>query len=81
MNNILSRFFSHQPSKSDEATPTIVEKAKLAVPEDSMLRRHFLTQLRTQIETELFPNVANDASLKHYYEASIAAEFQKRLAG
>jgi hypothetical protein len=60
-------------STSDEK-PT-----KLAIPEDSMLRRHFLTQLRATVESDILPESA-DASLSHYYSAAIAAEYQKRLA-
>lgn len=55
------------------------EKAKLVVPEDSMLRRHFLTQLRAVVEAEVLPKSA-DSILSHYYEAAVAAEIQKRLA-
>jgi hypothetical protein len=43
-----------------------------------MLRRHFLTHLRAEVENELLPQ-SSDSSLRHYYEASIAAEIQKRL--
>jgi hypothetical protein len=58
----------------------IEEKSKLAVPEDSTLRRHFLTQLRSVIEAEILPK-SIDPALNHYYAAAVAAEFQKRLAG
>ena len=55
-------------------------ETKLAIPQDSMLRRHFLTHLRAVVENEIVPKSV-DPSLSHYYEASVAAEFQKRLAG
>lgn len=77
--NILPSFFSGKTNKSTATTETVEEKPKLLVPEDSMLKRHFLTQLRADIENSLAPNFS-DASLKHYYEASVAAEMQKRLA-
>jgi hypothetical protein len=89
MNNtklgILSRLFSSKPGKTDLASstdlaPSVDVKPKLVVPEDSMLKRHFLTQLRSVVEAEILPS-STDSSLRHYYEASVAAELQKRLAG
>ncbi len=76
--NIISSFFSNKASKTKVTAP-VVKSSKLAVPEDSMLKRHFLTQLRADIENTMLPSLA-DPSLKHYYEASVAAEFQKRLS-
>jgi hypothetical protein len=78
MSNIISNFFSGKSSKTAQDTP-LEEKTKLHIPEDSTLRRHFLTQLRAEIENTLTPDMS-DPSLRHYYEASIAAEYQKRLA-
>ncbi len=58
---------------------TITEKPITVVPEDSMLRRHFLTHIRAVVEADILPNNL-DPALKHYYEANVAAEIQKRLA-
>jgi hypothetical protein len=68
------------PSKPAEnaLTPTVAVAHKLIIPEDSMLKRHFLTHLRAEVENELLPQ-SSDSTLRHYYEASVAAEIQKRL--
>jgi hypothetical protein len=76
---VLSRIVSNNIEKNDFATPAEV-KPKVVVPEDSILRRHFLTHLRTKVETEIMPHPI-DPNLRHYYDASVAAEIQKRLAG
>jgi hypothetical protein len=76
---VLSRIVSNNIEKNDFATPAEV-KPKVVVPEDSMLRRHFLTHLRTEVETEIMPHPI-DPNLRHYYDASVATEIQKRLAG
>jgi len=76
---IMPRIVSNNLEKNDFATPAGV-KPKVVVPEDSMLRRHFLTHLRTEIEAEIMPRPI-DQNLRHYYDASVAAEIQKRLAG
>jgi hypothetical protein len=75
---VMLNFFSSKAEKKDSLTSTNV-KSKLLVPEDSTLRRHFLTHLRAKIEDDLLPEQI-DPTLRHYYEASIAAEFQKRLS-
>jgi len=76
---VMSRIVSNNLQKNDFATPSEV-KPKVVVPEDSMLRRHFLTHFRTEIEAEIMPHPI-DPNLRHYYDASVAAEIQKRLAG
>lgn len=78
---MIAKIFSNKASKATATVSVPVEKKhSLAIPEDSMLRRHFLTQLRAVVEAEVLPE-SLDPSLSHYYEASVAAEFQKRLAG
>ncbi len=76
---IKAKIFSKQPTNNTlpPAAPVALSN-KLVIPEDSMLRRHFLTHLRAQVENELMPQ-SSDATLRHYYEASVAAEIQKRL--
>ena len=49
------------------------------VPEDSVLRRHYITQLRNEIELELSPR-PTDFSLQRHYDALVAAELENRLA-
>ncbi len=78
-NDATAQIVSDNLEKNDFAIPAEV-KPKLVVPEDSMLRRHFLTHLRSQIEAEIMPHPI-DPNLRHYYDASVAAEIQKRLAG
>ena len=78
-NGATAQIISDNLEKNDFATPAEV-KPKVVEPEDSMLRRHFLTHLRTQIEAEIMPRPI-DPNLRHYYDASVAAEIQKRLAG
>lgn len=76
---VMSRVFSNAQEKNALATPAVLNP-KIVVPEDSMLRRHFMTHLRTKIEAEIIPRPI-DPALRHYYEASVAAEIQKRLVG
>ncbi len=54
------------------------QTAKVRIPEDSTLRRHFLTQLRAEVEAEFAPR-PTDSTLKRHHDAMIAAEFEKRV--
>ncbi len=56
------------------------EERRLQVPEDSTLRRHFLTQLRAEIEARM-PPAPTESSLRRHYDATVDAEVEKRLAG
>lgn len=58
-------------------TTTQVEQ-KIPVPEDSVLRRHVLTQLRTEVESSLFPR-PTDCILQRHYEQLIDSELENRL--
>ena len=51
---------------------------KLKIPEDSTLKRHFLSNLRAKIELEFHPR-PSDATLKRHYDSLIASEMEKRL--
>ena len=53
--------------------------AVAGVPEDSVLRRHFITQLRAEIEQELFPR-HTDFNLQRHYDTLVAAELESRLS-
>lgn len=57
---------------------TIRVRQKIPVPEDSVLRRHVLTQLRTEIETSLFP-CPTDCVLQRHYEQLVASELENRF--
>lgn len=52
--------------------------AKPVVPEDSILRRHFLTQLQSEIEAALFPR-PTDSMLQRHYDSLVAAKVESRL--
>lgn len=53
-------------------------KNKLYVPEDAVLRRHFITHLRCEIEAGLAPRPA-DSILQRHHETLIAATLDQRL--
>jgi len=54
-------------------------KKMAVIPEDSVLKRHFLTHLRAEIEADLFPR-PSDSILQRHYDAMVAAELKSRLA-
>lgn len=49
-----------------------------SLPEDSVLKRHFLTQLQREIEATLFPR-PTDSMLQRHYDALVAAKVENRL--
>ncbi|MDD1621907.1 MAG: hypothetical protein LUQ11_10545 [Methylococcaceae bacterium] len=51
----------------------------LVIPEDSVLRRHFITQLRSQIERDMYPRPI-DPTLQRLYDAMVDDELENRLA-
>ena len=59
------------PAYPENASPSLL-------PEDSTLRRHFITQLRSEIELELFPR-PTDATLQRHYDALVDAKLENRL--
>ena len=50
----------------------------LLIPEDSVLRRHYITQLRSEIELDLFPR-PTDSTLQRHYDTLVAVELENRL--
>lgn len=50
----------------------------MEIPEDSMLKRHFLSQLRREIESG-FGKRPTDSTLKRHYDAMVDAEFEARV--
>ena len=49
-----------------------------AIPEDSMLRRHFLTHLRSEIEAG-HGSRPTDSTLKRHFDTMVNAEFEQRF--
>ncbi|OHX38434.1 hypothetical protein BJL95_09035 [Methylomonas sp. LWB] len=62
----------HQPARP------IPKSAQL--PEDSVLKRHVLTQLLSDIQSQLPPQ-PTDSALKRHYAALLQTELDKRLTG
>lgn len=50
----------------------------MRIPEDSILRRHFLTNLQAEVESEL-PARPTDSVLKRHYDALVSAKMAERL--
>jgi hypothetical protein len=50
-----------------------------AIPEDSTLRRHYLSMIRANIEKAKAPR-PTDSALRRHYDAMIDAEVEKQLA-
>ncbi|MCQ8182465.1 hypothetical protein NP603_15190 [Methylomonas sp. SURF-1] len=71
----------NRPSRvaSESAAPAIATvAAKSGIPQDSVLRRHFLAHLAHQIESEL-PGKPSDSVLKRHYETIVAHKLQQYL--
>ncbi|AMK76635.1 MULTISPECIES: hypothetical protein [Methylomonas] len=49
------------------------------VPEDAVLRRHFITQVYSEIETSLSPRPSDSVLLRHH-QALIMTKLEQRLA-
>ncbi len=63
--------------KSERVGVKTVESV-LVIPEDSVLRRHFITQLRSQIEREMYPRPI-DPALQRLYNEMVDEELENRL--
>ncbi|WP_367155218.1 hypothetical protein [Methylomonas sp. HYX-M1] len=59
--------------------PGAEEIKTVRIPQDSVLRRHFISQLKYQIEAEL-PPIPSDSVLRRHHEALLNAELSKRLS-
>lgn len=66
-------------SVSTNSSSKLSTTPKTNLPEDSTLRRHYITQLRSEIALEL-TNRPTDFSLVRHYETLLDAELQNRLA-
>jgi cyanate lyase len=51
---------------------------RMKIPEDSILRRHFLANLQAEVESEL-PARPTDSVLKRHYDALVSAKMAERL--
>jgi hypothetical protein len=49
------------------------------LPEDSVLRRHYITELRREIEAGLSPR-PTESTLQRHYDALVTSELESRLA-
>lgn len=52
---------------------------QIKIPEDSVLRRHFIAHLRSEIEANLHP-CPTDPALRPYHEALVEDALKHRLA-
>ncbi len=66
-------------ASSPQAVAPAVTGSKQAIPQDSTLLRHFLTQLRSEIEAQLPPKPSDSALIRHH-ETLVQAKLQQRLA-
>lgn len=69
-----------QPIPVKESTPATaaIKKLKLQIPEDSALKRHFLSTLKAEIESAM-PARPTDPTLRRQYDEEVQAEIDKRL--
>jgi hypothetical protein len=65
--------------KKDKPATGLHDQKHCFVPEDSTLRRHYMTQLRCEIESELFPR-PSDSTLQRHYDALVAEQLAYRLS-
>lgn len=73
----LSAYAKAKQADADSA-PADNGVAKPVLPEDSILRRHFLAQLQSEIEAALFPR-PTDSMLQRHYDSLVAAKIESRL--
>jgi hypothetical protein len=77
----LGGFFISSIASAEPAILSLAEPAGLAkvtAPEDHVLKRHFLTQLRAEVEARFLPR-PTDSTLSRHYESLIQAEVAARL--
>lgn len=65
-----------KPVETQIKPAVFIEKQK--VPQDSILRRHFLANLRTQIEAG-YPSRPTDSILKRHFDSVIVTEMEKYM--
>lgn len=89
---VYRNFLLNQASRSDGSddaaavqitplqNPVSSSNTKVYLPEDAVLKRHFITHLRGEIETSLSPRPTDSILLRHH-ETLIAAKLEQRLMG
>jgi hypothetical protein len=70
-------------NKDEQATPvavrpTVNDSVKRRLPEDSVLKRHFVQQAQTQIANDIGPK-PTDSVLKRHYEMLFQQALEKHL--
>lgn len=76
------RIGENRPTRAEAEScppPAVAMAAEPGIPQDSVLRRHFLARLANQIESEL-PVKPSDSVLRRHYEAIVAQKLQQYLA-
>ena len=69
------------PVAKKQPVPAKVETKKAAslqVPEDSTLKRHFISALKVEVEVSMGPR-PTDSTLKRHYDAAVQAELDSLL--
>jgi hypothetical protein len=66
------------PPQKLKVSPTVADYKHSKIPEDSMLRRHFLANLYVQIANNL-PARPTDSSLRRHYNTMLEHEVKKQL--
>ncbi|QWF71010.1 hypothetical protein KEF85_00470 [Methylomonas paludis] len=76
-----SAWFSKFTGKAPSVLATIGENPGKSgvLPEDSALKRHFITQLRSEVLLGLPPR-PTDFSLQRHYDTLVEAEVSRRLS-
>lgn len=72
------RIKATQPTTPSLSASISSASKKPVIPEDSMLRRHFITELRNQIESSHQPRPTDSTLLRHYL-AMIESELNSCL--
>lgn len=71
--------FFPEETLASEASTVHCAKAKMYVPEDAVLRRHFINHLRMEIEAGLHPRPV-DSVLQRHYDTLVEAKLAVCLA-
>jgi hypothetical protein len=66
------------PAQKPKVSPTVADYKPSKIPEDSMLRRHYLANLYAQIANNL-PARPTDSSLRRHYDTMLEHEVKKQL--
>jgi hypothetical protein len=79
---VLARYQAHQMSLSArtkvEAQTAMQTTYAVLIPQDSMLRRHYLTHLRSMLEALTAPR-PTDSALRRHYEQLISSQLEEVL--